>query len=161
MMNQTTNADDALLTLDNQLCFALYSTSHAMTRVYRPLLAPLGLTYPQYMVMLVLWEQDAQPLSEIGHKLYLDSGTLTPLLKRLEKSKLVVRERDRTDERRVLIRLTDSGRQLREHARTVPRQLLAGIDCPLQQRQSLLAQISELRDQLHATLGAHQRNNNH
>src|SRR5947207_4811577 len=91
---------DQALQLDNQLCFALYSASLAMTKVYKPLLAPLGLTYPQYLVMLALWEHDGQSVSELGHKLALDSGTLTPLLKRLEAQGQLSRERDVEDERR-------------------------------------------------------------
>ena len=93
---------DSWLALDKQLCFALYSASHAMTRVYKPLLAPLGLTYPQYLVMLALWEDDARTVSALGDKLALDSGTLTPLLKRLEAQGQLSRERDSADERRVI-----------------------------------------------------------
>src|SRR5438270_12845677 len=105
------DSDPALL-LDNQLCFALYSTSLAMTKLYKPLLDELGLTYPQYLVMLVLWEGDGLMVSELGQRLYLDSGTLTPLLKRLEASGLVSRMRDVDDERRVRVHLTAAGRKL-------------------------------------------------
>ena len=101
-----------LLSLDHQLCFALYSSSLAMTKMYKPLLEPLGLTYPQYLVMLVLWEHDAIPVSDIGTHLQLDSGTLTPLLKRLQANGLLRRERDKADERRVLLHLTAAGRAL-------------------------------------------------
>src|SRR3954463_1874064 len=94
------------LLLDNQLCFALYSASLAMTKLYKPLLDELGLTYPQYLVMLVLWEGDGRTVSELGERLSLDSGTLTPLLKRLEAAQLVSRIRDTEDERRVHIMLT-------------------------------------------------------
>lgn len=153
-MNHSQPDYDALLALDNQLCFALYSASHAMTRLYRPLLAPLGLTYPQYMVMLVLWEQDGLTVNEIGAKLFLDSGTLTPLLKRLQSAQLLSRERDTADERRVLIRLTESGKSLREQAKHVPEQLLGGVPCPLQQQRDLTRQIAELRDQLQTHLAA-------
>ncbi|MGY4449214.1 hypothetical protein ACVWZR_003874 [Bradyrhizobium sp. i1.3.1] len=92
--------------LDNQICFAVYSAAHAFNRVYKPLLDRLGLTYPQYLVMLVLWERDDVPVKDIGEKLFLDSGTLTPLLKRLEAAHLVRRTRSREDERQVLIALT-------------------------------------------------------
>src|SRR5207237_2250998 len=91
-----------MLRLDHQLCFALYSASLAMTKLYKPLLDPLGLTYPQYLAMLVLWEGDGITVSELGQRLPPDSGTLTPLLKRLESQGLLARERDRADERRVL-----------------------------------------------------------
>src|SRR3954452_15452609 len=104
---------DAWLALDRQLCFALYSASLAMTKVYKPLLAPLGLTYPQYLVMLALWEHDGQSVSALGDKLALDSGTLTPLLKRLQTQGRISRERDAQDERRVIVRLTPAGRQLK------------------------------------------------
>ena len=104
------------LKLDVQLCFALYSTSLAMTKLYKPLLAPLGLTYPQYLVMLVLWETEGLGVSELGQRLSLDSGTLTPLLKRLEASTLIERQRARGDERRVEIHLTAAGRALRDQA---------------------------------------------
>lgn len=100
------------LALDRQLCFALYAASLAMTKAYKPLLAPLGLTYPQYLVMLVLWEGDGITVSQLGARLTLDSGTLTPLLKRLEALALVQRQRDTADERRVLLRLTAAGQAL-------------------------------------------------
>lgn len=156
-MTHSRLTDDELLALNNQLCFALYSASHAMTRLYRPMLAPLGLTYPQYMVMLVLWEQDGQTVNDIGARLYLDSGTLTPLLKRLQAAGLVERERDPGDERRVLVRLSEAGRQLRQQAKAVPRQMLAETTCPPEQRHALLTQITQLREQLHAQLAAQQQ----
>src|SRR5579862_7368591 len=114
---------DSWLALDKQLCFALYSASLAMTKVYKPLLAPLGLTYPQYLVMLALWEDDGQPVGVLGERLALDSGTLTPLLKRLEAQGQLSRERDATDERRVIVRLTSAGRALKIRARKVPPQI--------------------------------------
>ena len=104
------------LSLDEQLCFATYAAAQAFNRVYRPLLDPLGLTYPQFLVMLVLWEGDDLPISQIGSRLHLDSGTLTPLLKRLEKSGLVKRQRSTRDEREVRISLTPEGRALRSKA---------------------------------------------
>src|SRR6201985_1753832 len=105
---------DQVLRLDNQICFAIYSAAHAFNRVYKPLLDRLGLTYPQYLVMLALWERDGVPLKEIGERLFLDSGTLTPLLKRLEAAPLVKRTRSREDERQVLVALTTQGQALKE-----------------------------------------------
>ena len=107
-------AADIPLRLDNQICFAVYSTAHAFNRVYKPLLERLGLTYPQYLVMLVLWERDGVPVKDIGERLFLDSGTLTPLLKRLEAAELIRRTRSTEDERQVLIALTPQGQALRE-----------------------------------------------
>jgi len=110
----------ANLMLDQQLCFALYSASLAMSKTYKPHLDTLGLTYPQYLVMLVLWEQESLSVSDIGERLFLDSGTLTPLLKRLEASGFVARARDALDERRVLVSLTAEGRQLRKKSIRCP-----------------------------------------
>src|SRR6201982_1321849 len=107
--NTWKNASDALLQLGNQVCFAIYSTAHAFNRVYKPLLDRLGLTYPQYLVMLVLWERDGVPLKDIGERLFLDSGTLTPLLKRLETAGLVKRTRSSEDERQGLMLPTAQG----------------------------------------------------
>src|SRR5882762_1835261 len=114
------HAADLPLLLGNQLCFAIYSTAHAFNRVYKPLLDRLGLTYPQYLVMLALWERDGVPVKNIGERLFLDSGTLTPLLKRLEAAELVKRTRGSEDERQVLISLTPQGQALKEKARAVP-----------------------------------------
>src|SRR3954469_21924862 len=118
-------AADWPLQLDNQICFAVYSTVHAFNRVYKPLLDRLGLTYPQYLVMLVLWERDDVPLKDIGERLFLDSGTLTPLLKRLEAAGLIKRTRSKHDERQVLIALTSQGQALRDKAKMVPEAILA------------------------------------
>lgn len=131
------------LALDRQLCFALYAASLAMTKVYKPLLEPLGLTYPQYLVMLVLWEADGPSVSQLGDRLALDSGTLTPMLKRLEALGLVQRRRDVADERRVLVHLTPEGRALRSRAAAVPPQLLQASQCSL-------AEVDQLTRQLHA-----------
>ncbi|TMH29511.1 MAG: MarR family transcriptional regulator, partial [Betaproteobacteria bacterium] len=122
-MPSTPRRSDAWLQLDNQLCFALYSSSLAMTKLYKPLLDPLGLTYPQYLALLVLWERDALTVSELGERLFLDSGTLTPLLKRMEAAGWLQRERAADDERRVIVSLTAQGRALRDSARAVPKQL--------------------------------------
>ncbi len=141
------------LSLSNQMCFAVYSTAHALNRVYKPLLDPLGLTYPQYLVMLVLWEADGLTVKEIGQRLRLDSGTLTPLLKRLQVAGLVDRERDPSDERQVRIGLTDKGRALREQAEAVPRGLLGATGCTLEEVQALKAELVRLRDQLDQVAG--------
>jgi DNA-binding MarR family transcriptional regulator len=116
-----------LLRLDLQLCFALYASSNMLTRLYRPLLEPLGLTYPQYLAMMALWEAAPQTVGALGRRLSLDSGTLTPLFKRLEKLGLVERKRDPEDERRVLIDLTDAGRALRDEAASVPLAVLCQL----------------------------------
>ncbi len=141
--------NEALL-LDNQLCFALYSTSLAMSKVYKPLLDELGLTYPQYLVMLVLWEGDGLTVSDIGERLYLDSGTLTPLLKRLEAAELVKRMRDASDERRVLVRLTAAGRKLRSQATKLPECILSASQCSLSDIQALTKELQALRANLTA-----------
>lgn len=121
-----------VLRLDNQLCFALYGAANRMTRLYRPLLDALGLTYPQYLAMLVLWEKSPRTVGELGEALDLDSSTLTPLLKRLEAGGLVERRRDPDDERRVIVALTDKGRALREQAVTIPEKLFCALDMPLE-----------------------------
>jgi len=139
---------DAMLLLDNQLCFALYSTSLAMTRVYKPLLDALGLTYPQYLAMLVLWEKDGLMVSELGERLYLDSGTLTPLLKRLESSGLIARLRDVEDERRVHITLTADGRKLKDRAASIPGCVLSASQCSLHELTALTQQVQALRQRL-------------
>ena len=139
---------DAWLALDKQLCFALYSASLAMTKVYKPLLAPLGLTYPQYLVMLALWEHDGQSVSALGDKLALDSGTLTPLLKRLEAQGRLGRERDAQDERRVIVRLTPAGRQLKAEARRIPPEIGRASGCELSQIIDLTRQLTAMRDAL-------------
>ncbi|MFT5035248.1 MAG: DNA-binding MarR family transcriptional regulator [Litorivivens sp.] len=136
------------LQLDNQLCFALYSSSLAMTKLYKPLLVELGLTYPQYLVMLVLWEQDALMVSALGDKLYLDSGTLTPLLKRLEVGGFILRQRAADDERRVLVTLTPTGRQLKQQAARIPACVLQATQCSRQTATALTQQIKQLRDNL-------------
>jgi MarR family transcriptional regulator, organic hydroperoxide resistance regulator len=135
-----------LLRLDNQLCFALYSASLAMTKLYQPLLAQLGLTYPQYLVMLALWESDDVAISDIGQRLGLDSGTLTPLLKRLEQQGLLSRTRDAQDERRVRVRLSVAGLALREQAADIPNCILKASACTLSEVQNLTVQVQALRN---------------
>jgi DNA-binding MarR family transcriptional regulator len=131
MPNEPNPATEALK-LSNQLCFAVYAAAHALNKTYKPLLEPLDLTYPQYLVMLVLWEGDGLTVKEIGERLFLDSGTLTPLLKRLEAGGRVRRTRDSVDERQVRITLTEAGRALRDTAAAVPPMLLCatGLDVP-------------------------------
>lgn len=136
------------LALDHQLCFALYSSSLAMTKVYKPLLEPLGLTYPQYIVMLVLWEGDGLTVGQVGERLTLDSGTLTPLLKRLELLGLVQRLRDSADERRVLLRLTAEGRAMKARAVAVPQAIACATACDIDQIAALTRQLVALRDRL-------------
>jgi DNA-binding MarR family transcriptional regulator len=137
-----------VLALENQFCFALYSASHAMTKTYKPLLDRLGLTYPQYLVMLVLWEQDGVLVKDIGARLFLDSGTLTPLLKRLEAGGLLERRRDPHDERQVRISLTEAGRALRTEAQAIPEQVLCASRQQLSALGRLRGELSAVRDDL-------------
>lgn len=146
--------ENAWLLLDNQLCFALYSASLTMTKVYKPLLAKFGVTYPQYLVLLVLWEQDKRTVSELGDRLFLDSGTLTPLLKRLEALDYIRRERDSADERRVFISLTTEGCRLQKKALAVPQQICGASQCSLPVLVSLTEQLTSLR----ASLASHVKN---
>ncbi len=139
---------DPWLSLDQQLCFALYSSSLAMTKLYKPLLAPLGLTYPQYLALLVLWERDGLGVGELGQRLFLDSGTLTPLLKRMETAGWLLRERAADDERRVLVSLTREGRALRQRTRSVPRALAAATGCQAAELAALTRRLQQLRSQL-------------
>ncbi len=141
------NAASALL-LDQQLCFALYSANLAMHKVYRPLLTALGLTYPQYLVMLVLWEHDAQTVSAIGERLYLDSATLTPLLKRLEAAGLLTRTRAADDERQVVIELTSKGRHLRQRAQDVPTAVFCAAECSSGELRAIKSELERLRGNL-------------
>ena len=144
------HAADPPLQLGNQLCFAIYSAAHAFNRVYKPLLDRLGLTYPQYLVMLVLWERDGVPVKDIGERLFLDSGTLTPLLKRMETAHLLKRTRSVEDERQVLISLTTQGQALREKARAVPQAILAASACSLGELSAMKNELIALRDRLNA-----------
>ena len=147
-MSKPSKSPDNMLALDNQFCFALYSASLAMTKTYKPLLDKLGLTYPQYLVMLVLWQEDGLLVKAIGEKLFLDSGTLTPLLKRLEASGFIVRARDLDDERQVRITLTREGRALKRCAQDIPQQVLCASGKSEQGIASLRAQLATIRDGL-------------
>ncbi len=143
----TLTANDALL-LDNQLCFALYSASLAMTKLYKPLLEELGLTYPQYLVMLVLWEGDNLSVSQLCDRLSLDSGTLTPLLKRMEAAGWVSRLRATDDERKVYIQLTAQGRKLRAKGLKIPPCVASAVRCSVPELLALNSQLRTLRGHL-------------
>lgn len=140
--------DAKALFLDNQLCYALYSTSLAMTKVYRPLLKALGLTYPQYVVMLALWEQDALSVGVLGERVSLDSGTLVPLLRKLLALGLVLRERSANDDRSVTISLTPAGKRLSKRAHGVHESVACVTQCSAVERKALTAQLHRLRTAL-------------
>ena len=148
------NSSNALLDLDRQLCFALYSSSLAMTKAYKPLLVELGTTYPQYLVMLALWQRSPQGVGELGERLSLDSGTLTPLAKRLEALGLVNRNRSAHDERNVEISLTPAGKRLRTRAEPIPLCVMQLTGCQLPQLEHLTRELKILRDQLVANAEA-------
>ncbi|QGT81035.1 MarR family winged helix-turn-helix transcriptional regulator [Pseudomonas coronafaciens] len=146
------SADCDLLLLDNQLCFALYSTSLMMTKVYKPLLQALGLTYPQYLAMMVLWEKDGLTVSDVSTRLLTDPGSLTPLLKRLEGEGFISRTRSKEDERVVLLHLTEQGRALQHKALNVPGCILSTSGLSMEKLHELQAQLLDLRDHLHQSL---------
>jgi MarR family transcriptional regulator, organic hydroperoxide resistance regulator len=139
------------LLLDNQLCYALYAAAHRMTKSYRPMLERMGLTYPQYLVLLVLWENDGITVSEIGRRLRLDSGTLTPVLKRLETSGLLNRSRRQSDEREVEIALTDQGRALRSEAIAVRQSVMCQLNMSEPEIQAMRADLNALIENLSTT----------
>ena len=132
--------------LANQLCFPLYAAARNVTGLYTPWLKPLGLTYTQYIVFLVLWEKDALSVTEIGEKLILDNGTLSPLLKKMEQAGYIERRRSREDERVVFVTLTEAGRALQEKAKDVPAKVAGCIDLPPEKAQTLYALLYELLD---------------
>lgn len=138
----------AVPVLDDQICFALYSASRALTARYRELLAPFGVTYPQYLVLMVLWEKDAITVTELGGRLQLDSGTLSPLLRRLERDGLIVRARRPDDERAVEVTLSPSGDELRILAADIPAQVCASTGFDAEQIETLLGQITALSAQV-------------
>ncbi|CAN5450004.1 MarR family winged helix-turn-helix transcriptional regulator [soil metagenome] len=140
--------DDDMLRLDRQVCFPLYAASNLITRLYRPLLDAIGLTYPQYLVMMVLWEKSPCTVGEVGLQLHLDTGTLTPLLKRMEAGGLVARQRDAIDERRVQVRLTAQGKALREQARTVPMALAGNLSMTGHELETLRSVVAGLVEAL-------------
>lgn len=141
---QQSDSDITSPLLSEELCFALYTATHRIIRAYRPLLEPLGLTYVQYLVMLVLWEQTPRSVGQLGTRLHLDSGTLTPLLKRMEKAGLVLRQRDSDDERRVLVSLTDEGKRLRDESATISEKMLCQIELSRPEARKLRQRIMEL-----------------
>lgn len=136
--------------LDDQLCFALYAASNAMTRIYRELLEPLGLTYPQYLAMLVLWEQAPLNVKALGDRLQLDSGTLTPMLKRMEQAGLVSRRRDPADERQLEITLTEAGQAMRPAAARMQAELACRLPLPLADIVRLRGELQGLAEGLNA-----------
>ncbi|MBD8480619.1 MarR family winged helix-turn-helix transcriptional regulator [Pseudomonas coleopterorum] len=145
--DRAVTADDSLL-LDNQLCFSLYSTSLLMTKVYKPLLQALGLTYPQYLTMMVLWERDGMTVGEISTRLLTDPGSLTPLLKRLEAEGLLSRTRSKDDERVVIVELTAQGRALRDQAESVPLNIVKASCHSSAELRALQASLLSLRKNL-------------
>ena len=140
-------------TLDEQVCYAIYSAGLAINRTYKPLLDELGITYPQYLVLSVLWEQDGQPIGEIASHLALESSTLTPLLKRLEAAKLILRQRSAADERQVFITLTEPGRALQERSQCLGQALFAAAGMDADHLDRLNAEIKQLRDTVAGNLG--------
>lgn len=136
------------LRLDDQLCYAVYSAALAINRLYKPTLDALGLTYPQLLALMALWEEDGQSVKAIADRLALESSTLTPLLKRLEAAGLVVRRRSADDERQVVVSLTETGRALEKRATCVPMSLLKASERPIDELQRLNAEIRSLRDAL-------------
>ncbi|AAZ35338.1 MarR family transcriptional regulator [Pseudomonas savastanoi pv. phaseolicola] len=145
-------ADCDSLLLDNQLCFALYSTSLMMTKVYKPLLQALGLTYPQYLTMMVLWEKDGLTVGDVSTRLLTDPGSLTPLLKRLEGEGFISRTRSKEDERVVLLHLTEQGRALQHQALSIPGCILSASGLNMERLRDLQTQLLDLRDHLHQSL---------
>lgn len=133
------------LKLENQLCFLIYSTNLALNQLYRKLLTPLGITYPQYLVMLVLWEKDEITVSEIASKLFLESSTLTPILKKLEALQLLNRTRSKEDERQVIITLSEKGKKLKEQAVNIPTHILEASSCDTATLLGLKDQLTQLR----------------
>lgn len=139
---------DELLKLDNQLCFALYVCSKEIIRKYKPLLDPLGLTYTGYITLLALWEKDEVTVKDLGNKLYLDSGTLTPLLKKLESSGYIMRIRSVSDERNVVIKLTDNGRSLKKQALNIPKDLICSANFNTDNALFLLSSLHQFMEQI-------------
>ena len=146
--NQNPETNDEYLKLDNQLCFPLYATSRMITRMYQPLLEKLGLTYPQYIVMLVLWEADTLSVKAIGEQVQLNTNTLTPLLKRMQELKYITRIRSTEDERIVLVHLTKTGREMKSKALKIPHELIASLDYPADKAMELKRMLDDFMDRL-------------
>jgi MarR family transcriptional regulator, organic hydroperoxide resistance regulator len=139
--------------LDNQLCFAIYAAAHAFAHAYKPFLDPHGLTYPQYLVLLELWERDDQTVKQLGEPLFLDSGTLTPLLKRMESAGWIARRRDTNDERIVRISLSEKGRAFRDEARSIPAAMMCATGLDIPGLNSLRNKIKRVGDELRGNSG--------
>lgn len=137
------------LKLENQICFSIYATAREVTKLYKPLLEELNVTYPQYLVLLVLWEEDGITVKEMGHRLYLDSGTLTPMLKRMETAGLVFRERSKHDERSVVVRLTEEGKKAEQTADSIPYQLLDQLDMGQEELKQFKASMVKVLQSVH------------
>lgn len=144
---------DELLKLDNQLCFTIYACSREVIRLYRPFLAELGITYTQYVALLVLWEKESITLKELGEKLFLDSGTLTPLLKKMEAANLLVRQRSQKDERTICISLTKQGKSLKNQAYEIPEKVICSARLDLKE-------VIDLREKLKKLLNKIEKNQN-
>jgi DNA-binding MarR family transcriptional regulator len=147
---ETGTIPQGMLALDQQLCFAVYAAAHALNRTYKPLLDPYGLTYPQYIALMTLWEEDGRTVKALGEKLGLDSGTLSPLLKRLEAAGYIHRARDKNDERQVLITLTDKGRVMKKDAVAIRMAIGKATGCSIDTLQALTTDLHMLTEQLEA-----------
>ncbi len=147
-MDHASNVERDTAKLDDFLCFAIYSANHALNRVYKPLLDALGLTYTQYIAMVTLWERDDQTVGSLGEKLFLESSTLTPVLKRLEALGLIVRARDKADERQVRVQLTATGRALQDRAKIIPPCILEASGLDMNELTRLKTEIATLRSSL-------------
>ncbi|NSZ56937.1 MarR family transcriptional regulator [Agrobacterium tumefaciens] len=139
---------ESLLRLDQQICFALYGAAHAFTRAYKPLLDPIGLTYPQYLVMMALWEKETSTVKALGEMLGLDSGTLSPLLKRLEHAGLITRKRGTIDERQVLVALTPKGANLKKEGVKIMAAIGSATGCGLEELVQIRDRVNALKDSL-------------
>jgi DNA-binding MarR family transcriptional regulator len=153
VISEVKMAEPNMPSIDQMLCFAVYATGHAFTRFYRPRLDALELTYPQYLVFLVLWEQDDVTVKALGERLFLDSGTITPLIKRLEARGLVTRQRDEDDERQVRIRLTKEGQDLKAKAFSIPLAVIEGTGLTQDGAETMREELLALRARLDAALG--------
>ena len=147
-MEKKDNKEIDFLKLDNQLCFSIYAASRLMTRMYQPYLDELGVTYPQYLVLLILWEKEGIGVNEIACKLYLNTNTVTPLLKRMEQLEIIERNRCCSDERKVLICLTEKGKGLKKIAQKIPSSLISNMECGLDKAMCLKNELDILIKQL-------------
>lgn len=148
---ETDTIQQGMLALDQQLCFAVYSAAHALNRTYKPLLDPYGLTYPQYIALMTLWQQDGRTVKALGATLGLDSGTLSPLLKRLEASGYITRARDKADERQVLVTLTDKGRAMQRDAVAIRMEIGKATGCTLEALQALTGELQAMTGRLESS----------